>query len=218
MGAIANKAAGAKAPTPQPRATAAPQAAPAPQQQRQAQAPGGASFGNAKPRGANGFFLKPISRDEAGQYTLKVNRITQKWAQPKVVAANRPQPTDDELATAQPAFKKKDSFIIEVEVVESNVPQCPPGYIASISFDDKYEDSYFSNVKGFLCACTGEEPEAIGLEDWQASYQPDQPLSGALFCCTVREQPTKDGKGVFTLHVCTPSPLQHPEEAAQESA
>lgn len=211
MGAIANKAAAGTTKA-APPAQAKPQAVAPPPQQRQQQAPGGASFGNAKPRGANGFFLKPISRDEAGQYTLKVNRITQKWAQPKNVAENRPQPTAEELATAQPAFKKKDCLVIEVEVVESNVAQCPPGYIASITFDDKYEDSYFSNVKGFLCACTNEEPEAIGLDDWQASYQPDQPLSGALFCCTVREQPTKDGKGVFTLHVCTPSPLQHPEQ------
>ncbi len=209
MGALA-----ATKTTATPKTMAAPkavQAAPAPQGRQQGATK---TFAQAKPRGGTGLYLKGQPDGSGGKYTLRVNKVVQNWASPKAAAEyeERPTPTPEELATAKPTFKKQDNFIVEVEVVESNVEACPPGYLASITITDKYEDSYFDDVKGFLCACTGDEPEAIGLDDWKASYQPDQPLANYLFDCIVLEKPTSKG-GVFTKHVFTVNKDQNPEAA-----
>lgn len=195
-------------PAPRPT-TAAPaqQAAKAPAPQSQGQTK---SFGQARPRGANGLFLKGLPDGTAAKYTLKVNKVSQSWANPSNVASDRPQPTGEELQTAKPTFKKQDNYVIEVEVVESNNPACPVGYMASIVVTDKYVDSYFDDVKGFLCAALNAAPEQVDLADWQASYQPDQPLLGFFFDALVLERPTRNG-GVFTKHIFNVSKMQHPE-------
>lgn len=204
--AIVGRQASAAAPkTATPPHASGPQAPPAARSRNAAP-----SFAAAKPKGATGLYLKGHANGNAGKYTLRVNRVAQNWANPKAVDDDRPQPTPEELATAKPTFKKKDNYIIEVEVVASDVEACPPGYVASISFNDTYVDSYFDDVKGFICACANADPTEVDLADWQASYQPDQPFAGFLVDCVVREKATSTG-GTFTQHVFMPSKLQHPD-------
>lgn len=205
----------AKTVQPPPRAAAAPapaaqQAPPPPPQGRGQNA---RSFGEAKTRNGGGIFLKPIDSLTAATYTVKVNRIMQKWANPRGVNPMFPQPTAEELATAEPTFKRQDNYIIECEVVESNNPLCPVGYAPSIIFTDKYTDSYMGDIKGFLAAICNAPPDEVTLEDWQGSYQPDQPLAGWFVKVIVRDQPNKNGKGSYTRHIFNVSPLQYPAEA-----
>lgn len=192
-------------------AAPAQQAAPAPQAQPAAPQAGKAtSFANAKVRGQNGIFLAPIDANTAATYTIKVNRVIQKWANPRFVNPLFAQPTPEEAATAEPAFKRKDSYVIECEVVESNNPTCPVGFMPSIIFNDTYPDSYMGDIKGFLAAACGANPDDVTLEDWAASYKPDQPLAGLLVKVTVRQQKNRGNDGSYTRHIFNVSPLQYP--------
>ena len=189
------------------------QVAPQPQAQAPAaQQPGKAtSFANAKVRGQNGIFLQPIDALTAATYTIRINRVIQKWANPRFVNPMFAQPTPEEAATAEPAFKRKDSYVIECEVVESNNPLCPVGYMPSIIFNDTYPDSYMGDIKGFIAATCNANPDDVTIEDWAASYKPDQPFAGMLVKVTVRQQKNRGNDGSYTRHVFNPSPLQYPQ-------
>lgn len=193
MGAIQARAAAPKTPAASGQApqAAPPKSAPAPAQKAKS------SFNDAKPRGVRQY-LRAISVNESAEYILRVNKCIQIWANPKAVDDDRPQPTPAELKSSKPAYKKKDAYTVEVEVVESGHPDIKPGAQYSITSTDRYPDSYYADVKGFLCAVTGREPEEIGLEDWGASYQPDQPYAGALIHATAHEQKNRDNDGIFT--------------------
>ena len=200
---------------PAPQAAPQQQAAPAPQQQA-APAPRGQqrarSFGEAKSRGQNGIFLKAIDRNTAATYTVRVNRVIQKWADPFRVNPMFAQPTPDEAAAAEPAFKRKDSYVIECEVFESNNPLCPVGYTPSIIFNDTYPDSYMGDIKGFLAALFNANEEDVTLDDWAGSYKPEQPCAGMMVKVTVREQKNRGNEGTYTRHIFNPSPLQYPQQ------
>jgi hypothetical protein len=195
MGAIQARPAAPKTTAPAaPQAAARPAAAP--QQQPQQRNPGG--FNAAKPRGVRQF-LKAIALGESAEYILRVNKCVQVWTNPKAVDDDRPQPTPEELRTSKPAYKKKDAFTYEAEVIESGHPQIKAGAQYSITTTDKYVDSYFADIKGFLCAVTGKEPEDETLfDDWARSYKPDQPFAGTLIHVTVHEQKNRDNDGTFT--------------------
>lgn len=205
-----------RAPTqvaPQQQQAVPQQQAPAPQAQRPAA--GGQqrarSFGEARTRGQNGIYLKPIDPVTAATYTVKVNRVIQKWADPFRVNPMFAQPTPEEAAAAEPAFKRMDSYIIEGEVVESNNPLCPVGYTPSIIFNDKYTDSYMGDIKGFIAAICNANPDDVTEEDWAASYKPNQPFAGMLVKVTVRQQKNRGNDGSYTRHIFNPSPLQYPQ-------
>lgn len=202
----------ATATTKTPPRTAATQTAPPRAAQPAAPRQGQRTFADARPRGSSGLFLKGQPDGTAGKYTLRVNRVTQKWANPHAVNDMFPQPTAEELATTKPAFKKQDAYNIEVEVTESNVVQCPPGYVATITFTDRYPESYMDDVKGFLCACFNADPAAVDLGDWQNSYQGDQPAAGLLIDAMVLERPTQKG-GIFTKHIFNACKEQYPDAA-----
>lgn len=154
-------------------------------------------FAGAKPRSVRQY-LRAISQNESAEYIVRVNKVVQVWANPRAVEEDRPQPTDEELQTAKKAFKGQDAYSYEVEVIETNHPDIKPGGIYSVTTNDKYPESYFADIKGFICACTGAEPEQVDLDDWQASYQPDQPFAGKIIKLVVHEQKNKNNDGVFT--------------------
>lgn len=153
-------------------------------------------FGASKPRAVREFL--PGILGETVKYVLRVNKCIQVWANPKAVEDDRPQPTDEEVRTAKAAYKKKDAFSYEVEVIETTHPEVKPGMICSVTTTDRYPESYFADVKGFLCAVLGVEPEEIDLPDWQAAYQPDQPHAGKIIMATVHQQKNRTGEGSFT--------------------
>lgn len=197
----------ARLPTAAPR-TPAPAAPQAPQQAQAPQAPqtgGSKGWANAKSRSNGGLFLHAIDRNNAASYLVKINRVIQKWANPRFVNPEFAQPTPEEAATAEPAFKKKDSYIIECEVMESNNPLCPVGYTPSIVFNDIYPDSYMGDIKGFLAAVCNADPSLVTIDDWAGSYKPDQPLAGSLVRVVVREQKNKSNDGYFTRHIFNPA-------------
>ncbi len=197
------------------KTTAAPKAAAPPPQAAPAARAGfpqsARSFEEARPRSNNKLFLEAIGVGQSAVYTIRVNRVVQKWANPKAVNDMFPQPTKEELATAQPAFGKKDCYIIECDIVESTNPACPPGYgPPSIVLTDKYPDSYMGDIRGFIAAAAGVPIEQVTLEDWQLSYQQSQPLAGLLVKVTVTAQKNKTNDGTFTRHLFNVSPAQHP--------
>jgi hypothetical protein len=155
------------------------------------------TFGQARGRRGANNFLKPLDENNAGVYRVRINKVGQKWADPNVdYDGERPNPTEG----AEPSFNKMDNFFVELEVVESNVAECPPGYMASWVTTDKYPDSYFQDVKGFLSAATGDSPEDITIEDWEAAYGEDQPLASIEVNVTVGWNRGK----TFTPHIWAP--------------
>lgn len=210
----------------------------APPQQQQAPAPqqtqGGRPaprFSTARARGNRGLYLKPVDASTAGQYVLRINRVGQNWANPQAKYDDgRPQPD----ASSAPSFGGKDNFFAEVEVVASNVAQCPPGFAASWGTNTKYLDSYFGDIKGFLESVFNTDD--VDENDWELSYSTreqyerahgqgswpskadgspmdEQPCAGMLVNCTVREKPTRDQKGTFTVHIFSTNETQHPPQA-----
>lgn len=144
-------------------------------------------------RGANNF-LKPLDENNAGQYRVRINKVGQKWANPDTdYEGERPNPDP----SAEPSFNKMDNFFVELEVLTSNVAECPPGFMASWVTTDKYPDSYFQDVKGFLSAACGSTPEEVDMDDWEASYGEDQPLANIEVNVTVGWNRGK----TFTPHI-----------------
>lgn len=200
MGALA-----ATKTTAPPKSTPQPTRAPAPApQQRQA----ASGFDTAKPRGARNY-LTPIDDHTSAIYVVKVNR------------------TELIFAHESKAPQKCESSIIEVEVVESNNPKCPPGYCAGVVYTNRhYEEIYWGNVKGFLCGLLNMEPEAVSTKIWHAAFgrRPDgisdaewketekeigEMVIGALVNVNVSYK-LRDGKKPITQEIWTPNETQHP--------
>lgn len=162
-------------------------AAPAPKEK--------SGFGKAQPRGLRGVYLCGKEGNQAATYTLKINKLTRKL---------RSECTDPQ---------KKESSIIEFEVVASDNEKCPVGFIGSIVFTDKYfEDSYFSDVKGFLCGLLNKEPEDVDEEDWDGAMRDAaQPYAGCYVDVVAIDRARKD-KHDITNYVFSPNAEQHPAE------
>jgi hypothetical protein len=155
----------------------------------------GGGFGGATRRGSNGAFLAPkrqavienkevTDAGEAGVYLLKINRVT--------------------LKDKESAFKGNESFIVEGEVLESNVPACPAGYQFSWVTIDAWE-GYLNDVKGFICdALGGADPEQVDEDDLSAVIGEDQALANKQIRCVVKDKMTKKG-GRFTQHLWAPA-------------
>ncbi len=126
--------------------------APPAQQQRAAQGGPGrraqGSFGDATPRGSRAN-LDAIDDVTSAVYTVEINKVERKMA----YESKHPQPAE--------------STVIELKVVESNNPKCPPGFVASVVFTDRYfQDLYFGEVKGFLCGLLNATPDKVDETDW----------------------------------------------------
>jgi hypothetical protein len=179
----ATKAPAAKAPA---KAPAKPAAAPKKKVDK---------FKQSKSRGNRGVYLQPIDENTAATYTLKINKLERKMRE----ESTNPSPCE--------------SSIIEVEVVASNNPDlCDVGFMASIVFTDKYfVDSYYADVKGFLCALLNREDATIGEEVWDACMRDEnQPFAGYLVDCVVRNKQRKD-KPSITNYVFMVNEEQYPE-------
>lgn len=194
MGIVGNSAR-----APQRTNTAPAQAAP-----QQAQPGGRASrglygggFAGAKPKGANGEFLrakrgmvvesgKIVDAGEAGVYRVRVNKCS--------------------LKSREQAYKGNEAFIVEFEVIESNVPSCPPGYQGSWVTIDAWE-GYLNDVKGFVCELYGgADPAEIDEGDMDVVLGQKPPPSpeldpiGKEVCVIVKDKLTKKGN-TFTQHL-----------------
>jgi hypothetical protein len=194
-----------------PKTTApAKAAAPATTARPQAAKQQASSFDDAKPRGARNY-LTPLDDYTAAVYTVKVNRL-------QLI-----------LAQESKAPQKCESSIIELEVVESNNPKCPAGFVGSVVYTNRhYQEIYWSNVKGFLCALLGLEPEDIKTKTWHAAFgrfdliefesaeeeaetkeEISKLVTGALVNVTVKYK-LREGKKPITQEIWTPNETQHP--------
>jgi len=206
MGAFPQNKPAAAARATQPAAQAAPRAAATAQPAQQPKAGG---FANSRPRGSSGTFLKGQPDGTPGKYVLSINRVSQLWANPRAVHPDYAQPTEEELLTAQPTKKGRDAYNIEVIVVESNVAACPPGFPATVTFTNRF-DNYMGDIRGFIACAAGVDIDQVDLDDWSKSYKDAQPLANMLIDCIVVEKPTQKG-GVFTQHIFAVNKQQHPD-------
>lgn len=187
-------------------ATATKTAAPAPAPQQPRKAP--TSFGASRPQGSRDY-LQANADGSAGRYTIKVNRLK------RIPRHESKSP------------QKCESSIVELEVVASNVPECPVGFTAGVPMTDRYyEDIYFREVKGFICALLAAEPEDVDEADWAAVFgNTAQGAQGAelaelqatsasfighLVDVVVKAKP-REGKHAILQYYWTPNKEQHPE-------
>lgn len=205
MGALgANKTAAKPTPAPTKAAAPAPAKTQAPASRgAPARAGAPAGFDDAQARGARNY-LTPIDDYTAAVYTLKINRL-------QLIQASESK-----------AAKKCESSVIEFEVVESNNPKCPVGFVGAVVYTDRhFQEIYWGNVKGFLAAFLGVEPEDIKTKQWHVAFgrfdlvefdSPDEEretekevdaLLGGLVKCTVRYK-LRDGKKPITQELWTP--------------
>lgn len=140
-------------------------------------------FKDVQPRGSRGAFLQPKSMEEAGIYVVKVNRCA--------------------LLDATESWKKRETFIVEMEVVESTVPACPPGYAASwVTHEQSYY--YQEDVKEFICSTFHAKPDDVDESDVRAVVDPEQQAAaGRLVRVLVKNITTKAG-GDFSKHLWAP--------------
>lgn len=179
------------------------------------------SFNDATPQGTRAT-LQPIDENTAAVFTVKINKFQRRF----VEESEHPQPAE--------------SSVIELLVVASNNPKCPPGYVASATFTDRYfQDLYFSEVKGFLCGLLNAGPGDIDDNDWNIVFgridqfapegtkdpiawaesaeaaqlrEQSEGFLGMLVDVTVRWK-NRPGKHPITQYAWTPNPEQHPEPA-----
>lgn len=122
--------------------------------------------------------------------------------------------------------RQKPFYIIEHEVIESNVPSRPPGMRCCSFIDLSNKDMRGKNVTGFLCAVFGVDPTQLPKDsvvapwvdqnagrnvEWAEyanwSVQENNPLAGAQVGCrvvTVQTQATGDD---FSVHQWVPMSL-----------
>ena len=105
--------------------------------------------------------------------------------------------------------KREDLFIVECEVVESDVPERKPGTRASWIVNFK-QDAALGNIKGFIAAANGINPgtedlvrEEVDSEVCEYSVSPENPLAGILIRLVAVNKKTRAG-GDFTLHLWEP--------------
>lgn len=118
--------------------------------------------------------------------------------------------------------RSKPFYIIEHEVIESNVPSRPPGMRCCSFIDLSNKDMRGKNVTGFLCAVFGVDPTQLPKDsavapwvdqnagrnvEWAEyanwSVQENNPLAGAQVGCRVQTTQTQAGDD-FSVHNWTP--------------
>lgn len=106
--------------------------------------------------------------------------------------------------------KREDLFIVECEVVESDVPERKPGSKASWIVNFK-QDAALGNIKGFIAAANGIDPgdesavnEQVNLEICEYVVSDENPLAGTLVGLVAVNKKTRAGSD-FTLHMWEPT-------------
>jgi hypothetical protein len=113
--------------------------------------------------------------------------------------------------------KKEDMFIVECLINESDNPERRVGTKAAYCCNRKH-DSFLGNVKAFLAACNGADPEneaqvaEVFMENGRDTTQDvadfaidekENPLAGTKLGLTCVNKKTRTG-GDFTLHFWQP--------------
>lgn len=110
-------------------------------------------FNTSRRRGSRAS-LVPIDDYTAAVYRVRVNRLERILPE----ESRNPKPVD--------------SSIIELEVLESENPKCPVGYVASATFTDRhFEEIYHSEVKGFLGGLLDLPDEEIDEDMWNDVFR-----------------------------------------------
>lgn len=119
----------------------------------------------------------------------------------------------ERVTTVRSQRDKKDFFIIEATIVESDCPELKPGMQPSQAIDiDNIMG--FPNIKGFLAAANGIDPsdeaaveEALGEDKAEEAAEyaasEENPLKGLRLRLTCFNIQTKKGSD-FTKHVWKP--------------
>lgn len=121
---------------------------------------------------------------------------------------------------------KKPFYLIETEVVESNVPARPTGMRCTSMIDLSNADMRGKNITGFLCAVFGYDPTVLPKDSLMApwvdpnarrnvewaeyanwSVQENNPLAGAMVGCRVTTIQTVGTGDDFSVHQWIPMAL-----------
>lgn len=90
-----------------------------------------------------------------------------------------------------------ERFIVEFEVMRSNVAERPNG--SRMSWIVKKNESFMSNIRGFVAIATGQPFETINRDICRAAVMDSQPLKGTRIACVASQVNTRkmvsDGKG-----------------------
>lgn len=168
-------------------------------------------FKETAPSGLNGNFLLPLEDGSTAIYAVKINRVL-------LLAES------EEAFEAMPdvynkvSWKERETFIVEGEVVVSNNPKCPPGYVFTwVTVDGKF-DYFQKDVKAFLCATfAAEDHTAIDEDDIKAVVGPQQAAADKMVGVLVKNKKTQAG-GDFGQHIWRVYEEGQAEAEAQESA
>src|SRR3990167_7677407 len=90
--------------------------------------------------------------------------------------------------------KKKDLYIVELAILESNHPTCKAGIRASWVCNLSDHEAALGNVKGFLAAALGCADDQIDEAGAEASVSAENPLRGRLLQVEVVMVSTKKDK------------------------
>lgn len=111
------------------------------------------------------------------------------------------------------SFYKRETFIVEVEVVGSQTPNCPVGAMRTFTTADKNEFGYYGKeVKSFLCAAYGvDDPTKVDKSDVRAVAGKQQHAAGRIVHVDVKNKVGRDTNRPFLQHIF--SPAAQPAEA-----
>lgn len=93
---------------------------------------------------------------------------------------------------------KDNCFVIEAEILESNVPERQPGTKASQVINMKH-DSAPGNIRSFIAAALNVDFKQVGEDEAELAVSDLQPLSGTEMYLTAVMTTTKKNTP-FTLH------------------
>lgn len=87
-------------------------------------------------------------------------------------------------------------FVAEFEIVASTHPERPAGMMCSwmVKLDPKYRETALANIKGFVAAASGLQPNDIDEAGVEAVVAADNPLKGMRLKASVTDIKTKEGK------------------------
>lgn len=106
--------------------------------------------------------------------------------------------------------KREDLFIVECEILESDVPERKPGTKASWIVNFK-QDAALGNIKGFIAAANGIDPgnesavnEQVNMDICEYVVSDENPLAGTPVGLVCVNKKTRAGSD-FTLHMWEPT-------------
>lgn len=86
-------------------------------------------------------------------------------------------------------------FIAELDIIESKVPERPPGSDMSAIFNmTKHGDTALGNIKALLAAAIGKPVEAIDARLADFAVSAENPFHGRLIRCEAIETTTRAGE------------------------